>query len=126
MRMRCVAMWGTTRRMKLPRRKEYGGDLLLLVPSSRFRGALALRRTRFAYRQVKRRRRRGPFHLAVSASCHRTWTCSRARENPKTQRANDFHQETNSADIRKTDLETTSSLRCQSAAMSVPLSDRHK
>src|SRR5215831_12298481 len=80
----------------------------------------------FVYRQVKRRRRTGAFHLGVSVWCHRTWTCSRAYENLKTQRANDFHRETNSEDIRKPYLETTSSLRCQSAAMIVRLSDRHK
>src|SRR5215472_474063 len=126
MRRRSAAMWATTRRLKLNRAKEYGEDLLPLVPSSRFRGALVLRRTRFAYRQVKRRPRRGAFHLGVSAWCHRTWTGSRAYENPKTQRANDFHRETNSEDMRRPDWETTSSLRCQSAAKSVRLSDRHK
>src|SRR5215469_11200852 len=117
MRMLCAAMWATTRRMKLLRPKEYGGDLLPLVPSSRFRGALALRRTRFAYRQVKRRRRREVFHLAVSACCHRTWTRSRAHENTKAERANDFHRETNSADIRYPQLRMTTSLRCIATAM---------
>src|SRR5215475_3181982 len=121
MRRRCAAMWATTQRLKLPRPKEYGGDLLPLVPSSKFRGALVLRRTRFAYRQVKRRPRRGAFHLGVSAWCRRTWTGSRACENRKTQRANDFHRETNSEDRRRPYSETTSSLRCQSAAMSVRL-----
>src|SRR5262249_24335546 len=116
----------TTQRLKLPRPKEYGGDLLPLVPSSRFHGALVLRRTRFAYRQVKRPRRRGAFHLGVSAWCRRTWTGSRACENRKTQRANDFHRETNSEEMSRPYWETTSSLRCQSAAMSVCLSGRHK
>src|SRR5215510_14614783 len=81
---------------------------------------------RFAYRQVKRRRRTRAFHLGVSVWCPRTWTCSRAYENPKTQPASDFRRETNSEDIRRPYLEMTSSLRCQSAAMLVRLSDRHK
>src|SRR5579862_3452848 len=81
---------------------------------------------RFAYRQVKRRHRTGAFHSGVSVCCHRTWTGSRAYESPRIQRADDLHPETNSADMLKPYWETTSSLRCQSAAVLVRLLGRHK